>query len=101
MKAPYRPLESCLEQVSLVFMNNRLVSFICPNCDKLVLDNPRVRLPKHIKHVCNVCGSKLPAEPFTYANLLAYLDIYLTDKGFFLSVPSAIVREPEMEVKKL
>ena len=48
--------------------------------------------------MCNVCGSKFPAEPFTYANPLACLDVHLTDKGLSLSVPSITVGESEMEV---
>ena len=48
--------------------------------------------------MCNVCGSKFPAEPFTYANPLDYLYICLTDKGLSLSVPSATVGESNMEV---
>ena len=87
MKAPHLLLELCLEQASLVLLNSHLVRFTCPKCDKLVLDNPRVKLPKHIWYVCNVCGYKFAAERFTYANPLVCLDIHLTDKGLSLSVP--------------
>ena len=62
------------------------------------LDNPRVRLPKHIRHVCNVCGSKFTAEPLKNANPLAYLDICLTNKGLSLSVPSSTIGESEIKV---
>ena len=79
-------------------MNGQLVSFTCPNCDKLVLDNPRVRFMKYVRHVCNAYGSKFLADPFTYANPLACLDIHITNQGLFLSIPSITVGEPEMEV---
>ena len=45
-----------------------------------------------------MCNSKFPAEPFTYANPLACLDVHLTDKGLSLFVLSVTVRESEMEV---
>ena len=98
LKATNLPLQSCLEQAFLLLMNNHLVSFTCPKYSKLVLDNSRVRLPKFVWHVCIVCGSKFPAEPFTYANPLACLDVHLTDKGLSLSVPSVTVGESEIEV---
>ena len=45
-----------------------------------------------------MCGSKFPAEPFTYANSLVFLDIHLTDKGLYLPILSITVGESEMEV---
>ena len=69
LKAPHLPLESHLDQASLIQMNGHLVIFTCPRCNKLVLDNPRVRLPKHIWHMCSVCGSKFPAEPLYMSSL--------------------------------
>ena len=48
--------------------------------------------------MCNVYGSKFPAEPFTYANSLACLDVHLTGKDLSLSVPSVTIGESEMEV---
>ena len=87
LKDPHIRLELYLKPASLVLINGQLVSFIYPKYDKLVSDNPRIRLPKLVWHVCNVCGSKFPSEPFTYANPLACLDVHHTDKVLSLSVP--------------
>ena len=45
-----------------------------------------------------MCDCKSPAEPCTYANPLAFLDVHLTDKGLSFSVPSVTIGKSEMEV---
>ena len=46
----------------------------------------------------NVCGSKFPAELFTYANPLACLDIHLINEGLFPSVSSVTVEKPTVKM---
>ena len=83
----------------MVLLNGHLVSFTCPKFDKLFFDNPRIRLLKHVWHVCNMCGSRFPAEPLTYANPLDCMDVHLTDKGLSLIFLFVTVGESEIGVK--
>ena len=46
----------------------------------------------------NMGGSKCITELFKYGNGLTCLDVQLANQGLSLSVPSATIVEPEMEV---
>ena len=47
-------------------MKGQLASFTYPKYNKLVLDNAKARLPKHVQHMHNMCGSQFPAKTFIY-----------------------------------
>ena len=48
--------------------------------------------------MCNVGGSKYVTELFKYGNRLTCLDVQLANQGLSLSVLSATIVEPEIEV---